>query len=105
MSSRAPLWRPRAIPALGVARSAGVATTVLLALAVAVGPATTTDTGAAPGGAAASAVVRLAVMDAADPAMADPAVRDSARQRAVGLDGGRDRGGWPRRPASVRPCR
>ena len=49
-----------------------MATTALLVLSVAVGPATTADAGAAPGGATALPVVHVAVMDAADPAMADP---------------------------------
>ena len=85
MSSRPPHRLPRAVPARCLARFAGVATTALLVLAVAVGPATTTDAGAAPGGATASPVVHVAVVDAADPAVAElAAVRDSAGQRRRG---------------------
>ena len=88
MSSRPPYWLSRAVPAGCLARFAGLATAALFVLAVAVGPASTTDAGAASGGTTASPVMPVAVVDVADLAVVDSAARDLAGQRPVALGGG-----------------
>jgi hypothetical protein len=80
MSSRP--RHPGAVAARCLARLASVATTTLLVLAFAVGPATS-EPSAVPGGARTSPAARVAVVDTNDSAVDESAVLGWAGQRPV----------------------